>query len=152
MANIWEKAISILAGNLNSGRSYHITTVPNIWTTLKKISKFWFQSHFSASKIGWIFPKKKFYEEYLIRRPNFLKTLILFLDVFWYITFKGPHVPQTNKWQRALILEARYILPALARHHFTRFSKTKKVVSLLQLQFHEFFVCSKIYLLFLVTK
>ena len=28
MANIWEKAISILGGNLNSGRSYHITTVP----------------------------------------------------------------------------------------------------------------------------
>ena len=29
MANIREKAISILAGNLNSGRSYHITTVQN---------------------------------------------------------------------------------------------------------------------------
>ena len=27
-ANFGEKAISILAGNLNSGRSYHITTVP----------------------------------------------------------------------------------------------------------------------------
>ena len=27
MANIWEKAISILAGNLNLGRSYLITTV-----------------------------------------------------------------------------------------------------------------------------
>ena len=27
MASIWEKAISILAGNLNSGRSYLITTV-----------------------------------------------------------------------------------------------------------------------------
>ena len=27
MANIWEKAISILAGNLNSGLSYLITTV-----------------------------------------------------------------------------------------------------------------------------
>jgi hypothetical protein len=27
MANIWEKAISILAGNLNSGRSYLITPV-----------------------------------------------------------------------------------------------------------------------------
>ena len=31
MANIWEKAISILAGNLNSGRSYHITTVLCVW-------------------------------------------------------------------------------------------------------------------------
>ena len=28
MATIWEKAISILAGNLNSGRSYLITAVP----------------------------------------------------------------------------------------------------------------------------
>ena len=27
MANIWEKSISILAGNLNSGLSYLITTV-----------------------------------------------------------------------------------------------------------------------------
>ena len=27
MANIWEKAVSILAGNLNSGFSYFITTV-----------------------------------------------------------------------------------------------------------------------------
>ena len=27
MANIWEKTISILAGNLNLGRSYLITTV-----------------------------------------------------------------------------------------------------------------------------
>ena len=27
MANIWKESISILAGNLKSGRSYHITTV-----------------------------------------------------------------------------------------------------------------------------
>ena len=32
MANIWEKAISILAGNSNSGRSYLITTVLIFWT------------------------------------------------------------------------------------------------------------------------
>ena len=29
-----------------------------------------FQSHFSVSKIGQIFPKKNFFEEYLIRRPT----------------------------------------------------------------------------------
>ena len=29
MANIWEKAISILSGNLNLGNSYLITTVPD---------------------------------------------------------------------------------------------------------------------------
>ena len=31
MASIWEKAISILAGNLNSGRSYLITAVWKSW-------------------------------------------------------------------------------------------------------------------------
>ena len=31
MASIWEKAISILAGNLNSGCSYSITAVPSTW-------------------------------------------------------------------------------------------------------------------------
>ena len=30
MANIWENAISILAGNLNMGHSYLITTVINV--------------------------------------------------------------------------------------------------------------------------
>ena len=34
MANIWEKVISILAGNLNLGRSYLITTVTGMWTCL----------------------------------------------------------------------------------------------------------------------
>ena len=34
MANIWEKAISILAGNLNSGLSYLITTVTYIFFIL----------------------------------------------------------------------------------------------------------------------
>ena len=36
MANIWEKAISILAGNLNLGRSYLITTV----STCKRRNRF----------------------------------------------------------------------------------------------------------------
>ena len=34
MTNIYEKAISILAGNLNSGRSYLITAVKRIFTAL----------------------------------------------------------------------------------------------------------------------
>ena len=40
MANIWEKAISILAGNLNSGRSYLITTVVKTYlvTSLPKMT------------------------------------------------------------------------------------------------------------------
>ena len=39
MANIWEKAISILAGNLNSGLSY-------LFTTVHKIMQTQFQTHF----------------------------------------------------------------------------------------------------------
>ena len=34
MASIWEEAISILAGNLNSGRSYLITAVRNMYVKL----------------------------------------------------------------------------------------------------------------------
>ena len=33
----------------------------------------YFQSHFSELKIGRIFLKKKIYEEYLTRRPSFIK-------------------------------------------------------------------------------
>jgi hypothetical protein len=50
MANIWEKAISILAGNLNTGFSYLITTVRlhhrlskfdrSVFVNLKAISYF----------------------------------------------------------------------------------------------------------------
>ena len=35
MANIWEKAISILAGNLNLGCSYLITTVTPVEVNIK---------------------------------------------------------------------------------------------------------------------
>ena len=37
MANIWEKAISILAGNLNLDRSYLITTVQTIQTSIHNL-------------------------------------------------------------------------------------------------------------------
>ena len=36
-----------------------------------------FQSHFLMSKIGQIFPKKNFWEEYLIRRPTFINEIFL---------------------------------------------------------------------------
>ena len=39
------------------------------------------QSHFLVSKIGGIFPKKKFCEEYLIRRPTCIN------DIFWKLWF-----------------------------------------------------------------
>ena len=40
-----------------------------------------FQSLFSVSKIGWIFPRKNFCVEYLIRRPTFID------ENFWKLWF-----------------------------------------------------------------
>ena len=40
MARIWEKAISILSGNLNSGRSYLITAVHTSWINWLCLSTF----------------------------------------------------------------------------------------------------------------
>ena len=34
-----------------------------------------FQSHFSVSKIGRIFPKTIFYEEYMIKRPTYINEI-----------------------------------------------------------------------------
>ena len=41
-----------------------------------------FQSHFSVSKIGWIFSKKKFCEECLLRRPTYIN------ETFWKLLLK----------------------------------------------------------------
>ena len=46
--------------------------VQNYKQPCQRSQNFEFQSHFSVSKIGRIFPKKKFCEEYLIRRPTFI--------------------------------------------------------------------------------
>jgi hypothetical protein len=40
MASIWEKAVSILAGNLNSGLSYLNTTVPD-YMAHETTKEFW---------------------------------------------------------------------------------------------------------------
>ena len=56
MANIWEKAISILAGNLNLGRSYLITTVNptfvQFFSFCNLVSKF--EVWCSSRSIRWI--------------------------------------------------------------------------------------------------
>ena len=65
-------------------KSCHRQTYQNYeqppWTSQNS----YFQSHFSVLKIGWIFPKKKFYEEYLTRRPTFIKKCFW---KFWFLRY-----------------------------------------------------------------
>ena len=49
MANNWEKAISILAGNLNSGLSYLITTVPMLVAIAALLTQKF--THFNKGKL-----------------------------------------------------------------------------------------------------
>ena len=52
MANVWEKAISILAGNLNAGLSYLITTVTFIWIcNVTAVLNFFKDSIFSMTEL-----------------------------------------------------------------------------------------------------
>ena len=44
----------------------------------------YFQSYFFVFKIGQIFPKKKFYEEYSTRRPTFIKKCFW---KFWFLRY-----------------------------------------------------------------
>ena len=54
MANIWEKAYSILAGNLNLGLSYLITTVLPEWTEMV-LDYSWTSSYSLIQKNGYTF-------------------------------------------------------------------------------------------------
>ena len=51
----------------------HCQAYQNYEQPPRKSLNLYFQSHFSVLKIGRIFPKKKFYEEYWTRRPTFIK-------------------------------------------------------------------------------
>ena len=51
----------------------HRQTYQNYEQPPQTSQNLYFQSHFSVLKIGQIFPKKKFYEEYWTRRPTFIK-------------------------------------------------------------------------------
>ena len=54
-------------------KSCHRQTYQNYEQPPRTSQNLYFQSHFSVLKIGRIFPKKIFYEEYLTRRPTFIK-------------------------------------------------------------------------------
>ena len=53
----------------------HRQTYQNYEQPPQRLQNSYFQSHFSVSKIGRIFPKKKFCEEYLIRRPTYINEI-----------------------------------------------------------------------------
>ena len=57
-------------------KSCHRQTYQNYEQSPQTSQNSYFQSHFSVLKIGRIFPKKKFYEEYLTRRPTFIKKIV----------------------------------------------------------------------------
>ena len=54
-------------------KSCHRRTYQNYEQPPRTSQNSYFQSHFSVLKIGRIFLKKKIYEEYLTRRPTFIK-------------------------------------------------------------------------------
>ena len=56
-------------------KSCHRQTYQNYEQPPRTSQNSYFQSHFSVLKIGRIFPKKNFYEEYLTRRSTFIKKL-----------------------------------------------------------------------------
>ena len=66
-----------------------------------------FQSHFSVSKIGWIFPKK-ICEEYLIRRPIYIN------EIFWKLWFLKYFI----YWKCAQFLSALIIILVSLRMTF----------------------------------
>ena len=51
----------------------HRQTYQNYEQPPQTSQNWYFQSYFSLFKIGLIFPKKNFYEEYLTRRRTFIK-------------------------------------------------------------------------------
>ena len=56
-------------------KSCHRQIYPNYEKPPQTSQNSYFQSHFSVKKIGRIFLKKKIYEEYLTRRPTFIKSV-----------------------------------------------------------------------------
>jgi hypothetical protein len=60
-------------------KSCHRQTYQNHEQPPRTSQNSYFQSHFSVLKIGQIFLKKKFYEEYLTMRPTFIKKNSKFL-------------------------------------------------------------------------
>ena len=65
-------------------KSCHRQTYQNYEQPPQTYQNSYFQSHFSVLKIGRIFPKKKFYEEYWTRRPTFIKKCFW---KFWFLRY-----------------------------------------------------------------
>ena len=64
--------VHILEISIFFTKSCHRQTYQN-YDQPPRSQNLYFQSHLCVLKIGRIFPKKKFYEEYLTRRPTFIK-------------------------------------------------------------------------------
>ena len=65
-------------------KSCHCKTYQNYEQPPRTSQNSYFLSHFSVLKIGWIFPKKKFNEEYSTRRPTFIKKCFW---KFWFLRY-----------------------------------------------------------------
>ena len=92
MANIWEKAVSILGGKLNSGLSYLITTVRKliicIWICSIKRKNAFFVCH------GHYFPRF-FYDQFLWTMQNSG-------NIYWHQSVINP--PNDHQERRVYIL------------------------------------------------
>ena len=68
-------------------KSCHRHTYQNYEQPSRTSQNSYFQRHFSVLKIGRIFPKKNFYEEYSTRRPTFIKKMFLKILIFKILYF-----------------------------------------------------------------
>ena len=123
MANIWEKAISTMAGNLNLGHSYLITTVyvnSVIFLSMARNPISRINSNLNKTKNSSLF----FYLFFLIKFGTIVSILIN-QDAIWY---DGINQFLSTKSRLALITVMYQILGQLQpepKHNITRYSKVK---------------------------
>ena len=123
MANIWEKAISTLAGNSNLGHSYLITTVyvnSVIFLSMARNPTSRINSNLNKAKNGSLF----FYLFFLIKFGTIVSILIN-QDAIWY---DGINQFLSTKSRLALITVMYQILGQLQlepKYNITRHSKVK---------------------------
>ena len=93
MANIWEKAISILTWNLNSGRSYLITTVLHCFH-LSYANMY----HISSYKICGHFLKKYFIQRSQYIRPKVTVHKCAGIIRMWVLFEGRPYMRKYGSW------------------------------------------------------